>query len=176
MMAALMFPVFSKAREKARTAGCLSHVKEISMGAAMYASDHDGVLPEAANWVALVSAYLPNKKVLWCPSAGNHDNTYAMNSKMSRIKVSGIKNPSDTVMIFDSIPGIYQNGGIERMPSPGRHLTAVSKYNYETQQKSGNNTHGESSISVNNIGFADGHVKSMTVDDAASLIWDPAKK
>lgn len=175
-LTALMFPVFNKAREQARTVGCLSHLKEIGIGASMYASDHDGALPGAENWVELVSAYLPDKGAFRCPSAGSDENAYAMNSKMSRIKVSAIRNPSDTIMIFDSIPGINQNGGIELMPSPGRHLTTVSKYNFESQQNTGNNPHGESSIKVNNIGFADGHMKSVTVEDAASLIWNPAQK
>lgn len=45
MMAAIMFPVFSKAREKARQSSCLSNVKQLSLGMLMYAQDYDERFP-----------------------------------------------------------------------------------------------------------------------------------
>ncbi|UCH36370.1 MAG: DUF1559 domain-containing protein [Armatimonadota bacterium] len=43
ILAALLFPVFAAAREKARQATCLSNMKQIALAAIMYASDYDEV-------------------------------------------------------------------------------------------------------------------------------------
>lgn len=41
ILAAILFPVFAKAREKARQASCLSNMKQLALGAIMYSSDYD---------------------------------------------------------------------------------------------------------------------------------------
>jgi len=43
ILAAILFPVFAKAREKARQTSCLSNLKQIGLGSVMYASDYDEV-------------------------------------------------------------------------------------------------------------------------------------
>lgn len=45
ILAAILFPVFATAREKARQAACLSNLKQIGLGAMMYAQDYDESLP-----------------------------------------------------------------------------------------------------------------------------------
>jgi prepilin-type N-terminal cleavage/methylation domain-containing protein/prepilin-type processing-associated H-X9-DG protein len=44
ILAAILFPVFAQAREKARAASCLSNLKQIGLGLMMYAQDYDEVL------------------------------------------------------------------------------------------------------------------------------------
>ncbi|MDX1934444.1 MAG: DUF1559 domain-containing protein [Capsulimonadales bacterium] len=46
ILAAILFPVFAQAREKARQTSCLSNVKQISVGMLMYTQDYDECLPE----------------------------------------------------------------------------------------------------------------------------------
>src|SRR5947209_3179315 len=41
ILAAILFPVFAQAREKARTTSCLSNLKQIGLGANMYVQDYD---------------------------------------------------------------------------------------------------------------------------------------
>ncbi|MBI5831507.1 MAG: DUF1559 domain-containing protein [Armatimonadetes bacterium] len=41
ILAAILFPVFAKAREKARSASCLSNLKQISLALVQYSSDYD---------------------------------------------------------------------------------------------------------------------------------------
>ena len=41
ILAAILFPVFARARENARKAACLSNIKQLSMAAVMYTQDHD---------------------------------------------------------------------------------------------------------------------------------------
>ena len=48
ILAAILFPVFSKAREKARQASCISNIKQLGLGFVMYEQDYDGVYPPTA--------------------------------------------------------------------------------------------------------------------------------
>ena len=41
ILAAILFPVFARAREKARQASCLSNMKQLGLGMLMYAQDYD---------------------------------------------------------------------------------------------------------------------------------------
>ncbi len=45
ILAAILFPVFARAREKARQTSCLSNLKQLSLGVLMYAQDYDERLP-----------------------------------------------------------------------------------------------------------------------------------
>ena len=47
ILAAILFPVFAKAREKARQISCVSNQKQITLGAKMYSQDYDELLPAA---------------------------------------------------------------------------------------------------------------------------------
>jgi len=92
ILAAILFPVFAKAREKARTASCLSNVKQITLGFIMYANDNSEALPCASFWADgkapweqwtdygwgsvffdPIQPYIRNVDLLHCPSDGNRD-------------------------------------------------------------------------------------------------------
>ncbi len=45
ILAAILFPVFARAREKARQASCLSNLKQLGLAMLMYVQDYDGVFP-----------------------------------------------------------------------------------------------------------------------------------
>src|SRR5438876_5823194 len=45
ILAAILFPVFAQAREKARKATCLSNQKQIGLAVHMYVQDYDGMFP-----------------------------------------------------------------------------------------------------------------------------------
>ncbi len=47
LLAAILFPVFAQAREKARQANCISNLRQIAAGMLIYSDDHDGMLPLA---------------------------------------------------------------------------------------------------------------------------------
>jgi hypothetical protein len=48
ILAAILFPVFAQAREKARQTACLSNIKQMGMASLMYAQDYDNKLPARA--------------------------------------------------------------------------------------------------------------------------------
>ena len=45
ILAAILFPVFAQAREKARQTACVSNMKQIGIGVTMYAQDYDEKMP-----------------------------------------------------------------------------------------------------------------------------------
>jgi len=59
ILAAILFPVFAKAREKARQASCASNLKQVGVAALMYAQDYDG------RWIALNSPNLTGGGHTW---------------------------------------------------------------------------------------------------------------
>jgi prepilin-type N-terminal cleavage/methylation domain-containing protein/prepilin-type processing-associated H-X9-DG protein len=67
ILAAILFPVFAKAREKARQTACLNNQKQIATAMLMYAQDHDEMLPDGDGAWGAVSL---DKGVLVCPTAG----------------------------------------------------------------------------------------------------------
>jgi prepilin-type N-terminal cleavage/methylation domain-containing protein/prepilin-type processing-associated H-X9-DG protein len=50
ILAAILFPVFAQAREKARAATCLNNLKQIGTGFLMYVQDYDETLPRSYYW------------------------------------------------------------------------------------------------------------------------------
>lgn len=78
ILAAILFPVFAQAREKARQASCLSNTRQMSLGIAMYAQDYDAypLHSSQASWVPRIRwndrvyPYAKNEAVFLCPSAG----------------------------------------------------------------------------------------------------------
>ena len=93
ILAAILFPVFARAREKARQTSCLSNVKQIGLAMLMYTSDYDETWPVAyyfgpgwvpeyawdfivdygtgASTVGLIGPYTKNGQLAVCPSLRN---------------------------------------------------------------------------------------------------------
>ena len=57
ILAAILFPVFAKAREKARQASCLSNLKQLGVAMFMYTADYDGTFPEIHTTALLIGRY-----------------------------------------------------------------------------------------------------------------------
>lgn len=83
ILAAILFPVFSQAREKARQAACLNNAKNMGMAAQMYTDDADETYPPVrfgagrpcwapapyyTSWRILAQPYLRNWKIFDCSS------------------------------------------------------------------------------------------------------------
>ena len=86
ILAAILFPVFARAREKARQTSCLSNLKQIGLGILMYAQDYDEVLVRSEGyrafaelstptgrcyWFMRVQPYIKNSQIFSCPSYRN---------------------------------------------------------------------------------------------------------
>jgi prepilin-type N-terminal cleavage/methylation domain-containing protein/prepilin-type processing-associated H-X9-DG protein len=82
ILAAILFPVFAQAREKARAISCLSNEKQINLAIQMYTQDYDETFPEdgifyfysGTGWASLVSPYMKSTQILWCPDDAGPSN------------------------------------------------------------------------------------------------------
>jgi prepilin-type N-terminal cleavage/methylation domain-containing protein/prepilin-type processing-associated H-X9-DG protein len=78
ILAAILFPVFAQAREKARQSSCLSNIKQLGLGLTMYAQDWDETFPHWLHndrekpqpliWYHALRPYVKNDEVFACPS------------------------------------------------------------------------------------------------------------
>src|SRR5688572_13881160 len=79
LLAAIMFPVFARARENARRASCQSNLKQIGLGFAQYNQDYDERYPSPCygdwsiggpylSYPVLLQPYLKSEQVFLCPS------------------------------------------------------------------------------------------------------------
>jgi len=86
ILAAILFPVFAKAKAKAKQTSCLSNLKQLALGTLMYASDYGDILPNADNgggwptyctnpgtWTHLIWDYVASEGMYKCP--GRSDNS-----------------------------------------------------------------------------------------------------
>ncbi len=74
ILAAILFPVFARARARAMQNTCLSNVKQITLGLIMYASDNDQRFPiqygsygQSPSWAEAVHPYIKNYQLWFCP-------------------------------------------------------------------------------------------------------------
>ena len=82
ILAAILFPVFAQAREKARQTSCLSNIKQVNLATMMYVQDYDETFPfhglfdfdnqfggaGPQGWLRKVAPYIKNLQATWCPS------------------------------------------------------------------------------------------------------------
>jgi len=71
ILAAILFPVFAQAREKARQATCISNEKQIGLGIVMYNQDYDEVYPMAAVYGPSYTTELPQEIGPYIQKVGN---------------------------------------------------------------------------------------------------------
>jgi prepilin-type N-terminal cleavage/methylation domain-containing protein/prepilin-type processing-associated H-X9-DG protein len=78
ILAAILFPVFARARENARRAACQSNLKQIGLGVMQYTQDYDEKLPNNfygtvgvdtdPKWVDVIQPYVKSTQLFTCPS------------------------------------------------------------------------------------------------------------
>ncbi len=75
ILAALLFPVFARAKDAAKVTACMSNERNLALAVFMYAADYDDTLPLAAYgtaagfliWHDMVDPYVKNKQIWLCP-------------------------------------------------------------------------------------------------------------
>ena len=107
ILAAILFPVFGRARENARRSSCQSNLKQIGLGTAQYLQDYDGrYFPQngadiGGAW-AVIQPYMKSIQIFQCPSAGvspstnplaePYSGTYGNNAYSTYFYNSGLTN------------------------------------------------------------------------------------
>jgi len=172
ILAAILFPVFAKAREKALQTACLSNLKQLGLAFQMYASDYDskcngyneypaasGVNPaHTRHWEEMLMPYVKNVGIFGCPSFSftpaepglyyQEQGAYGQNinlfgyTSQFQTMQSDLDMPAETVCHADS-------GGNDYISLPGGlWYSAGATVNFR---------HNETC----NVAFCDGHAKAM---------------
>lgn len=69
LLAAILFPVFARARERARSTSCQNNLRQIGLALQLYADDYDGAFPPVdGDLTPLVPRYLQEPDIFSCPS------------------------------------------------------------------------------------------------------------
>src|SRR5215203_1740486 len=75
ILAAILFPMFARARENARRSSCQSNQKQLALAIKQYVQDYDEKLPPVAvnattpyGWADAIQPYVKNEQILQCPS------------------------------------------------------------------------------------------------------------
>lgn len=151
ILAAILFPVFARARENARRASCMSNLKQISLGIRMYTQDYDEHVPpisindpaDAKNpygWADAVQPYLKSTQIFQCPSEewgtrynndpshyGSGYTDYWMNNMTSKTNAQGSGGKSLAEFAFPSQTVMLGDGG--GTWSNGASYYSYAKYN-----------------------------------------------
>jgi len=129
ILAAILFPVFAKAREKARQTSCLSNVRQLCVADQSYAQDYDECVTPAlvtelpypqcrTHWSAHVRPYTKNDQIVVCPSDpkwvnGCHPGaaprvSYGLSvyTNNANVSLGQFTYPAETISFFDN----YHNG------------------------------------------------------------------
>ena len=169
ILAAILFPVFAKAREKARQTQCSNNQRQLALAALMYAQEHNEILPDGGIvWSSLKitsalhqdTALLQNteNKVYSCPNYTVSPNGYVYNVKCSGLslgdpRVAGANTPggtTDPTKLFLFADGV------------GTKALNIAMFLGDISEK----RHVANFISV----FADGHVSMIPATQKTT--WD----
>ncbi len=99
VLAAILFPVFARAREKARQNTCMSNQRQLAVSLMMYAQDHDQTFPTADTAWSSVNA---EAGILICPTRGKDTpNGYVFNRNIAGMTLGMMENPSLEMVTAD---------------------------------------------------------------------------
>ncbi len=186
ILAAILFPVFAKAREKARQSSCLNNVKQLVLANLQYLQDYDEVFtrtwygpnayPGNYQWPQAVGPYVKNWQVFVCPS---HTGTTIVANNGA---------PGSTLSYAFNVAYYGGSGvaGVSCTPPYGRSLAQVQDpaqtlllvdytgsfevgWQYISSQPTNMNFLPLRHNDGVNVGFVDGHAKWMKPDALGKL-------
>lgn len=188
ILAAILFPVFARAREKARQSSCLSNVKQIGLAFMQYCQDYDERLPHGAvryggavgtvTWYHAIAPYMKNDQVLVCPSKSGNMPGYGVpwpnimkdfppGTPPNGCSLGAIEAASEAVLFGESemasgaaVMWIYS---LKR--TPFGTSTDGTNYRYNLIPYPGRHNGG------NNMGFFDGHAKWVGTQQLSDNNW-----
>ena len=167
ILAAILFPVFARAREKAKATNCLSNCKQLILGMMMYVQDYDdnypGYIYPAASvprlyWYHMIEPYLKNTQLLICPSDGSRAVGYGFNYRfisygmMDPTNVVGHSITNMSTFVYPAETVVFADATQYYVRGPG---TSTASYWPKARHNDGAN-----------FGLADGHAKWYKADFA----------
>lgn len=171
ILAAILFPVFARAREKARQSSCLSNVKQLMLAFMQYKQDYDERWPvmywnSSLNrwepygiyWGGEIAPYIKNTQIFLCPSKTDRYCSYIYNVYLSGRMDGDIQDPAERIAIGDSTGDGWW--GID-----GYTMVLYGSGNCRLKP-----VHNEGA----NFGYCDGHGKWLAATNWKPSQWYPS--
>ena len=191
ILAAILFPVFGRARENARRSSCQSNLKQIGLGMFQYAQDFDEkCVPFSSSggstgtphvWTVALQPYLKSVQIFTCPSESDDSIGYTYNARYGSatsvagslatlqetakipmfLDARGVNFTTSNPAVFNQALAFFNQGGTTW---DGRRLsapTAANPLSSWVNPAVEGNPWAERHFDGNNFLFADGHVKFL---------------
>jgi len=192
ILAAILFPVFAKAREKARTSSCQSNLKQIGVAIMQYTQDYDetymrgwyAATPNNVTPNLAVDPYLKSLQVWICPSSRLNRSYGYHTSLFNGRSLSDIKEVASTIIYCDA--AVIQQATMALTPDQWQHNGTCDwevqfPYNPTSPYAANGNWTNTSQtwyprrpwpahMEGANWCYADGHVKWNRVDKVCATI------
>ena len=179
ILAAILFPVFAKAREKARTSSCQNNLKQQITAHMQYTQDYDEMLvpvrfggagSASFVWTDCIQPYIKSTQVFVCPSAGNTQVSYTMQYGVwtNGAPLANIPTPAQTPIFVDAVGAakgstvtaltfICKSGTTGWIPELGLTITTFGTVYADSQRAAIPDAQRHTDGA--NYAFLDGHVK-----------------
>ena len=153
VLAAILFPVFAQAREKAHMTMCMNNQHQIAMTVLMYVQDNAETFPPESYVWQLLSQ---NPKLLICPTKGGTTNTYVYSHGLSGVPIGNLVSPGDIILTAD---GQHNSSRVTTPPTYDNVAYETTDYAYR---------HSNGFVAS----YIDGHVNRITtVSSGAPMAW-----
>jgi prepilin-type processing-associated H-X9-DG protein len=152
MMLAILMPALGKVRQLSERIMCGTNLSGIETAIMVYTADHNDAYPSTDGWCdVLFEDCDVAPEQFRCPSSDAKvgKSSYAINVNIAGKKISEVRFPYDTVLLFETKSGVNPAGGPEIL---------------STDNHRGNGC---------NVLFADGHVKFIKSEELETLRWNP---
>jgi len=157
ILAAILFPVFAKAREKARQTSCLSNNKQLGLAFIQYVQDYDERYPGTPaygdGWAGLIYTYVKSSGVYKCPDdssnpgnmpSGGFVVSYVANRYITNSFPAGntatsdasLQSPSNEVLLYEGSSSEDANGAADNF------CDSLTNPNLDRHSLSGTGSHG----------------------------------
>jgi len=143
VLAAILFPVFSRARYAAMQESCHYNIKALGTAVDLYSNDWDNAYPPASKWCDSLGAYVKDPMWYKCPAVQNLRCGFGFNSNLTKQSQAPVPY---LVLLYEADGGWNASGGPEAMITQPRHL-------------------GRSIL------FIDNHVSRLMGNDTSQLKW-----
>ncbi len=178
ILAAILFPVFARARENARRSSCQSNLKQLNLAVMQYTQDYDerllgsrfGTSPgpySYQQWAKTIQPYLKSYQILVCPSNSKGNTSYGYNWNLGQNgrTIASVELVTQTPMFLE-VGGYGNSAQMDNPHSPSFLFSGTNRLQPRIQTNTGgqNNDRGgvvyaDRHLEGMNYAFADGHVK-----------------
>jgi prepilin-type N-terminal cleavage/methylation domain-containing protein/prepilin-type processing-associated H-X9-DG protein len=142
VLAAILFPVFARSREKARQHSCLTNLVNIGLALHLYADDHAGRLPPTEDDLSpLLGRYVRGDKLFLCPSSDTPDIPMGAPAASAESTDSEEGQPEPPIMT-----NYYYRAGHRAREAPAGAILSDRALHHNERA---------------NVMYADGHTKSL---------------